>query len=252
MTLKEVCSKYGYSENTVKSKFSTVQAKILKDKGIYLTKTGRGANVVYHEEIRSDNRALTMFQEPPHDIFMTSDLSLFNWDFHIFLAIVTTPMATFRGTIDQLLEYMAVPITDANKQKASEAIQNLINKELIGYWVDPTDKDYFSLMIYHKVELEMRISYRMITICKEIAENMGERKRSWIPLLKTWLGVQMLEDQQPYTVAELQALTGLSAYQIRECNKALQHNEIYRTTKAYAAFNKCLGTNVDLNAFYND
>ena len=248
MTLQELCAKYGYAESTVKNKFPTVRDKILKDKGVLIVKSGRGANADYTEEFKSDCRAVTMYQEPPHDIFMTSDLSLMNWEFHIFLAVVTTPMCTFRGTTEQLMGYMGVPLTPSNIDHCTTALCNLVNRNLLGFWVDPTDNRYFSLMIYRSVELEMRISYNMITTCQELAEAAG--KRSWVPLLKTWLGVQMLEKNQPYTVAQLQELTGLSPYQIRESNKILQDNEIYRTSKAYLDFNRCLGSNVELNGFY--
>lgn len=250
MTIQEVCEKYGYSESTVKTQFTKVQAKLLKDKNIRLVKVGRGEKATYHEEFLEDRRALTMYQEPLHDILMMSDLTLINWDFHIFLAIVTTPMCTFRGTIEQLLGYMAVPATAVNKEKALAAIQSLINRQLIGYWLDPTDDTYFSLMLYHKVELEMKINYKMLLTCKELAEQ--ENKQSWIPLLKTWIGVQMLEKNQPYTVADLQALTGMSPYQIRESNRILEKNEVYRTSRAYKSATRCLGSKVELNGFYNE
>ena len=249
MTLKEVCEKFGYSESTVKTQFSKVQQKLLKDKNIKLVKTGRGNNVVYYEEALEDKRALTMYQEPQHEIFISQDLTLINWEFHIFLAIVTTPMKTFRGTIEQLLQYMDIPVSSGNKEKALEAIKQLIEKHFIGYWLDPTDDSYFSLIIYRKVEEEMKIDYIMLLICKELADK--HNKKSWIPLLKTWVGVQLLEKSQPYTLARLQQLTGLSAYQIRDCNKILKENDIYITSRAYNGMTRCLGSMVDLNGFYN-
>lgn len=252
MTLQELCEKYGYSESTVKNKWSTIQLKLFKDYGIKITKHGRGANVTYEEENDRYPHAVTMFHESsPRDIFVTTDLSLINWDFHIFLAIVTTPMGVFRGTISQLLQYMTIPDTPENCRRAQEGINNLINNGFIGYMLDTTTtENYITLAIVREKEVKMSISYQMMLTCKELADIEG--KRSWIPLLKTWIGVQMLSDEEYYTISDLQELTGLSAYQLREANKILNKNNIYRSSRAFRKFDQCLGQKVDLNAFYND
>lgn len=251
MTIKEVCEKYGYAESTVKTQFTKVQAKILKEKHIKLVKKGRGAAAYYEEEVEPECcRALTMFQEEPHELLLTEgDVSFVNWTFHVFLALVTTPMRVFRGTVEQLCQYMDIPVTPANKDACKIAIDELVTKKLIQCSLDPTDENYFTMNILRKTEREYKINYQMLLTCKELAEKANKKK--WLPLLKTWIGVQMLEENQPYTVAQLQSLTGLSAYQLRECNKILKDNDIYKTSRAYAAMNLCLGTNVELNAFYN-
>ena len=90
----------------------------------------------------------------------------------------------------------------------------------------------------------------MVKICKKLADSYN--KRSWIPLLKTWLGVQLMAAHQPYTVQDLARTTGLSEYQIRESNKILQECEVFKTSRAYADYQRCIGTTVDLNheSFY--
>ena len=92
MTIQEVCEKYGYAKSTIKTQFSKVQAKIFKEKQIKLVKKGRGATAYYEEEIELECcRAITMFQEAPHELLLTEgDVSFVNWTFHVFLALVTT------------------------------------------------------------------------------------------------------------------------------------------------------------------
>ena len=251
MTLQELCEKYGYAESTVKNKWSATQLKIFKDYGIKITKIGRGSNVSYQEENDRYPRAITMFHESPRDIFVTTDLNLINWEFHIFLAIVTTPMGVFRGTLSQLLQYMTIPDTAENIKHAQDGINNLINNGFIGYMLDTTtDEKYITLAIVREKEVKMSINYQMILTCKELADLEG--KRSWIPLLKTWIGVQMLSEKKYYTVTDLQELTGLSTYQLREANKILNKNAIYRSSRMFQSVDRCLGQKVELNAFYND
>ena len=56
----------------------------------------------------------------------------------------------------------------------------------------------------------MQVGIDMVKNCKKIADE--HNKRSWVPLLKTWLGVQLAAENQPFTIAELEAITGLSKY----------------------------------------
>lgn len=252
MTIQELAEKYNYSVTTIQKKWPEVKNKILRDTGIKIVKEGRGAAANYYEEVEADNRALTMYQEVREDVFLTTEsISFINWEFSVFLAVVTTPMRVFRGNIEQLLQYMELPTTPHARECCIAAIRSLIDKNYIDYLVDKTDPDYFVLMIYRQVETDMKISYSMLSICKQLA--LKYNKRDCSNLLKTWIGVQMLAEDQPYTVASLEQLTGLSAYQIREANKILQESQIYKTSKAYAGCTKCLGTNVDLNheAFYD-
>ena len=95
----------------------------------------------------------------------------------------------------------------------------------------------------------MKVGIDMVRTCKRIAEE--NNKQSWVPLLKTWLGMQIMSEEQPFTVAQLEALTGLSPYQIRESKKLLESNDLFKTTKAYQTFSKCIGQNIELNGFYN-
>jgi hypothetical protein len=113
-----------------------------------------------------------------------------------------------------------------------------------------SDRELVTITLVGKAEDEMKIGIEMVQICKQLAEK--NNKHSWVPLLKTWLGMQILSEDQPFTLKQFEELTGLSAYQIRESKKILEGNNIFKTTKAYKAFQKCIGQNVDLNGFIKD
>lgn len=249
MTLQEVCNKYNVSESSLKSNFPRVQQSILKKHGIKIVKEGRGAKAIYKESIEDDNRAMTLYEETREEMLMDREsLKLMDWDFLVFLAIITTPMLVFRGSYDDFLKYVEISNTENNKRMLKDALIKLKEKDLIIYDIDKTDNEYFIAALYRKVEEEMSIGIGMVRVCKELAKEYN--KRSWIPLLKTWLGVQMLSEHQPYTVERLSAMTGLSKYQIIESNKILTKSSIYLTSKAYACYRRCVGVNVILNGFY--
>jgi hypothetical protein len=249
MTAKELCEKYGVTEGTLKSNFSRVQKSILKKYGVNITKIGRGEKVSY-QETESDCRAMTIFQEDKEKIFLDEQsLQLKNFNFLVLLAIVTTPMLVFRGSYKDFLAYVSKPATKDNINSLKEALDMLVEKEYISLTIDKTNSDYFVAALYRKVEEEMNVGIAMVQMCKKLAEDNG--KKTWIPLLKTWLGIQVAAENQPFTMGQLMALTGLNDRQIRESRKILEQNDIFKTSKAYLSYNICLGTNVDLNGFYN-
>lgn len=63
--------------------------------------------------------------------------------------------------------------------------------------------------------------------------------------------MQMMSEKGLYKREDLVAVTGLSIYQITESTKLLKDNEIFKTTQVYADYQRCLGSTVELNAFYN-
>ena len=92
----------------------------------------------------------------------------------------------------------------------------------IGYEKDPDYDDYFVAYTYVKIDKDLKIGISMMNICKKLAAK--HNKRSWIPLLKVWLGVKYLyyNNLQPYTIKQLSELTGLSKYAVRENGKILE------------------------------
>ena len=252
MTLSEVSEKYGVAESSLKNAFPRTQASILKKHGVKIVKEGRGAQASYREEWLDDQRAVTMYEETKNTLVISSEqLSMINWDFQVFLGIITTPMLVFRGSYEDFLKYVTAPVNNNNIWELKIALQHLAARDYISYQIDKTNDNYFVAALWYQTEKDMEIGIEMVRTCKQLADSYN--KRSWIPLLKTWLGVQMMSKHQPYTVKDLAQATGLSEYQIRESNKILKDCEVFRTSRAYIDYQRCIGTNVDLNheAFYD-
>lgn len=249
MTLEEVCLKLKVSESSIKSNFARTQKNLLK-KNIKLTKIKEGKIINYEIEYLNDNRAMTIYEELRKDIVLNNESINFpNWEFLVFLAIVTTPMIVFRGSYKDFLDYVQVKNTDANINHLKEALQTLFDKDIISYMVDKTDNNYFIATIYRKVEEDMKIGIDMVKECKKLQEKYN--KQSFVPLLKTWLGVQMLIENQPYTIKDIVNITGLSEYSVKESHRILKDSNIYKSSKAYQSINCCVGINTELNGFYN-
>jgi hypothetical protein len=247
MTLQEVCEKYSIAESSMKNAFPRSQKAILKKYGVKIIKEGRGKKAIYREEWIDDMRAKTMYNEVKDVMVISNDsLSLINWEFMVFLALITTPMLVFRGSFEDFLKYVEVKVTSNNITLLKEALSNLEEKNYISYNLDRTDYSYFVAAICRKTEEDMQIGIGMIRDCKRLAEKYN--KRSWVPLLKMWLGVEMLSATQPYTIKELKSITGLNDYQIKESNRILKESYIFRTSRAYINYYRCIGSYVDLNA----
>lgn len=250
LTFEEVCEKYKVSESTLLNAFPRTQKSILKKHNIKLIKEGKGRSAVYREEVANDNRALTMYEETKDEIILDGEsMQLISWEFMIFLAIVMTPMLVFRGSYEDFLKYAGVKPSPQNILLLQGTLTSLSRRDYISYVVDKTDENYFLAAIYRKVEETMKIDPSMLKTCKQLAEE--NNKKSWVPLLKVWIGMQLMADEQPFTMDRLEMVTGLSKYQIRESRKILEKNELFKTSRAYIADCRCIGTNVDLNGFYN-
>jgi len=248
LTLQELCREYKLTENTVKKNFSRVQKNFLDKQNLVLTKTGRGENVNYTVEPNTDDRrASRMIEEAKTEITLSQKqfTDLVDFNFIIFLGICMTPMTTFYGNYNQFLDYVEVKKSSNNIELLKEGLKFLAAEEYIRYDVDKTNEDYFWAGLYYKTRSEMAIGIDMVQRCQLIAAK--NKKKSWVPLLKTWLGIQYVYDKQPFTMARLSEVTGLSVYQIRESKKLLEKDNLFITSKAYIAYDKCIGSNVELN-----
>ena len=63
MTLKELCSKYYYSEITVLNAFPQVQRSILKKYGVLIEKQGRGKKANYIEKEKPEEQQMEELKE---------------------------------------------------------------------------------------------------------------------------------------------------------------------------------------------
>ena len=255
MTLQQLCEKYDLKESTVKSNFKRSQESIFKKTGVKVIREGRGDKTTYRELVVSDNRAESMFKalEPMQNTgIIKKDLSMPNFTFTVFLGIITTPMLVFRGTYNDFLKYVEIAITKENIESLKKSIQELIDEHVINCITDmTTDENVVTLSLVRSAEVEMKIGIDMIRICKQLSTKY--HKRDWIPLLKVWLGTELLSKKDFYTQQELINMTGLSKYQIIEVSRVLKESNIYITTRAYKGYQKCIGMSADMNIkdFYN-
>ena len=251
MTIKEVCEKFNYSQSTVVNNFPRFQKAVQKKYGVLLVKTGRGKNTVY-DIIEDNSRAETLYKQDETRTVMlsTRQSQIIQFDFMVFLGIIMTPLQVFRGSYGDFLKYVQVQNNKENRQKLKQSLETLSAEDYIHYKVDKTDQNYFFAGIYRKVQEEICVGISMIKQCKILA--LKEKKRSWVNLLKVWLGVKYLyiQDLQPYTVQDLCNLTGLSAYQIREAGKILEKDNVFKSDKIYVSYQRCIGKNSILNVLH--
>lgn len=230
MTAKELSEKYGYSLNSIQTNFNRVYKAILKKHGIRIAKEGRGKNATYIE-MEDDQRALTMYEEVKDIAMNQGTISLANWDLLALVAICCTPMAVFRGSYREFLGYVDLEGTAAHIGALKLALKDLLEKEYIMYQVDKTNEDYFIAGLYHAVEEELGVGISTIRQCKEVAEKYN--KKSWLNIFKTYVGMQVLQDNQPFTTMQLSEYTGLSEYMIRESTKVLEAENMIKTDIIY-------------------
>ena len=252
MNLQQVCNKFNYSQSYVTKNFKKFQSAIFKKWGIVLIKQGRGSNADYII-VEDNSRALTLYQQDDTRTVMLSKTSLkhiMNMDFATFMGIVMTPLQVYRGSYDDFLKYIEVNNTPSNRQNLKASLEFLTQNDYIHYQIDKTDEDYFFAGIYKKTQEEITVGLTMIKKCKQLA--MKYNKRSWVPMLKLWLGIKYfyIQDYQPFTIRDLTQLTGLSAYQIRQNGKILQADNTFISDKVYASYVKCVGKCVELNGLH--
>ena len=167
MTLQEVAEKYRVAESSLKNAFPRTQASILKKYGVKIKKEGRGASAVYIEEWLDDQRALTMYDETKNSFAISSEtLSMINWDFHVFLGIITTPMLVFRGSYEDFLKYVTAPVNNNNLWELKMALEHLAARDYISYQIDKTNTNYFVAALWYQTEKDMEIGIEMVRTCK--------------------------------------------------------------------------------------
>ena len=231
MTRKELCEQYNIAESSVKASFKKVQNSFDK-KGLILIKQGRGESADY-VVLSKEDRPNTFLQTDKTEIAMTKiqfhDLKDFR--FIVLLGVITCPHLVFRGTLSQFLNYIQVTDNKYNRQLLKESFQDLVNQHFILYADDnSTEEGYFIVSILRKKEQEMSLGIEMIQHCKLLSEKSGEKITD---LIKVWAAMGYAYYNQPFTMGELEKLTGLSAYKIRGAKKVLEGDNLFTTSKVY-------------------
>lgn len=182
---------------------------------------------------------------------MKSDLSLPNFTFNVFMGVITTPMFVFRGTYNELLGYIGKPLGDDSEEALKNSINELVNMMILHEIIDTTNEgeEVITLSLVRKAEVEMKLGIGMARNCKELADRYGIR--DWIDIAKVWIATDLLSNNV-YQVSDIMIMTGLSKYMVDKASKALKASNIYKTTRAYSGFRRCIGLQTDMNneAFY--
>lgn len=255
MTRKQLSEFYQISQSSIQNNWKRTQQMLKKKYGVQIIKLGRGESA--HYEFKEDGiTAASIFQQETKSTALVSldELRMQNFQFGAFIFICFLPLQVWKGSYKYFLQYTSIPQTPHNIQKLKQAFTALAAKQMIIYTIDPSDPEYFMAGLMHKAEQQLftRITIQTARICKTIADK--NKKKDWIPLVKTWLGIEMLYQMnaQPYTMKTLQSIAGLNEYQTKESVKLLKENNIFAMSKAYLAFDRCIGTTAQLNAFYKE
>ena len=114
----------------------------------------------------------------------------------------------------------------------------------------------FTASILAKVEQSLHIGVDMVQRCMKLQKENS--MNSWVPLLKTWLGLQIIaigNKQEIFTMNQLENITGVNKKMLTKCKKILEQDNLFQTSRAFAAKDLCIGQNINLNGLeydYND
>ena len=94
----------------------------------------------------------------------------------------------------------------------------------------------------------------MLKECQRIVQENHKQNMKIVQLVKVWQAHRICEKSQPFTIEDIQQYIDLSKDQIKDARKLLQQSEIFKLSPARlpGGFNRRIGTNVDLNRFYDE
>lgn len=246
LTVDDVCEMFGYSKSSITTKFKQTAQSIKKKYGVQLAKIILKDKTYYY--IWEDkSKSLSIYQGDKDISIPVESLGFEAYEFFIFLAISAAEFGVYRGTREDLLKYVGIKPIKKNIDMLNETLIRLQEKNIITV---VEDENFIVVFLKAGIEKEYSISVIMLRECQKIANENHKNFNKIVQLIQVWEAVKICEQNQPFTYADLTKLTGLSYKQIRDVKKLLESNNMFITSRAGSYF-KCLGMNVDLNAFYN-
>ena len=245
MTSKQISELFGCSQSSLKSNFNRTAASIKKKYNVDIVKCQKDGKKYY--QIFEDTRALTIYNEIDDIPISIESLSFEAYEFFVFLALAASSQGVYRGRREDLLKYVGIKPTKKNIETLNQVIESLVKKGCI---VFHQDDDFIILYLKAKLENQYSISIDMMRECQRIADENHKSFNKVPQLMQVWEAIRICEQNQPFTYADLAALTGLSYKQIRDVKRLLEQNDAFITNREGSYFN-CLGMNVDLNGFFN-
>lgn len=245
MTVQQVSIKYGYSIISLQKNFPKTAAAIEKKYGITLIKCKKNGKVYYQID---DHRAETMYDQIKENININKKtLKLANYQFFVFLGILMTPQAIFRGTREDFLKYVGISKSKKKIKDLDIVLEDLAKKDFIGFDID---EDYIIVYVRRRVEKELQIRINLLRHCKDMINQKGKDTKKISQLIKVWLAMQICLQHQPFTYKDIADLTGLSVYQIRDAKKILDENEVFNLSRA-GTYMQNKGWEGDQSGFFN-
>ena len=254
MTRKELSIKFGLSENQIAKNFKRCQEQIFDKYSVRVTKVGRGDKVDYQVTdipMTTDiHQSIAFIQDAHKEIIMDQQLftDLIDWNFMVFMGIVLCPMVVFRGTLEDFLQYVGVKVNESNKKLLKKSLIELDKNDIIDFNIDRTDEKVFTASILSKVEQKLHIGIDMVQRCMKLQKENG--MNNWVPLLKTWLGLQIIaldNKQETFTMRQLESITGVNTKMLTKCKKILEADNLFQTSRAFIGKDVCIGQNINLN-----
>ncbi len=254
MTKKELSERFGLSENQITKNFKRCQEQVFKKYNVKLNKVGRGEKTEYILEdipmTANIHQSIAFIQDAHKEVVMDQQLftDLIDWNFMVFMGITLCPMVVFRGTLEDFLQYVGVKVNANNKKLLEQSLIELDKNNLIIYTVDRSDNRVFTASILAKVEQTLHIGIDMVQRCMKLQKENS--MNSWVPLLKTWLGLQIIaldNKQEVFTMKQLEMITGVNKKMLTKCKKILEEDNLFQTSRAFAGKDLCIGQNINLN-----
>lgn len=249
MTAEQIAEQYGYSLNSIKTKFKRTQQAIKKKYNVEVIRC-QGIQGTFY--VVSDQRAKTMFDQVKNEIYVPLEsLKIENFAFYILVGIAATPQGVFRGTRKDLLRYIGVAANQKNEKLVDGVLILWTRLNIIEVDVDG---EYIIAYIRRAFEKAQVIPIQMLKECQRIVKENHKQNIKIIQLVKVWQAHRICEKNQPFTLDDIQKYVDLSKPQIKDARKLLQQSQIFKLSAAMApgTINHRIGTNVDLNGFYDN
>lgn len=253
-TKEEAMTELNLSNTAITAHFKRTQEK-LREQDIILEKHGRGSQATYTITYLApaDGRAEIIEDEITDLIFNEEDISLSTPPFLCLLVALSTPFLGFRGTGTDFLNYVGLPVTAYNKKMVREGLQHLSDS---GYFfrglgieeVPGKESIYHATLIHDKTQL-LAAPRGLVEGCKQVAKL---HDLNWVLVLKTYMGLKIVDKEQPFLAYKLIEYTGMSAGMLRRTIKALKSTNFIESEldrRMIQGEHICNGRTVNFNAW---
>lgn len=226
MNIDEVSNYFNISKSSLLKNFPRSQKAILKKYGVKLLKEGRGSSAYYSIEDVIISEAPIKEKEIQYNFLFKNGES---WELLILLALANCPMGIYRGNIITFLKILNIDNSEVAKNVLKYNFIQMQKKGMLLYLEDYSNQNYFIVSLSRKFEITLGVNLeKIILTCKKIVEK--NNKSDWLPLLKVWLSLSLLEKDKIFTLKQIQEITGLSLYQIKESKNLLENNFIFNAS----------------------